>query len=311
MSQLVILYKTEWTIIYAYLLTGNQKNVTLAFSASAKQLFFSYQILTEDQEVQHLSNRILEIRTIKLPVFQVLRDLGLKMKQINPSDTLALLEFQHQGMQQIMEVNKGTNVALFQFMEHEKNQDILALAMAFYGLGNTIKTEELKSLQQILFKFENENKTPLLHSVLDEILREQETISLDFMQKEFYLIDGQPFNFDSVTSSYILLDFWASWCLPCRQSIRTTLKSLTQKYPSDRLKIIGINTDQKKKAALDAIEADENRNIQVYDGVDNFLQHHFKVVQLPTYILINVQEQKTYVVPVLEELEKMLPLLKK
>ncbi len=54
---------------------------------------------------------------------------------------------------------------------------------------------------------------------------------------------------------YTLLEFWASWCTPCR-SQNEMLVDVYKKYNSKGLKIIGISLDRKKKEWLKAIEED-------------------------------------------------------
>jgi thiol-disulfide isomerase/thioredoxin len=58
-----------------------------------------------------------------------------------------------------------------------------------------------------------------------------------------------------------LLDFWASWCAPCRE-LTPHIKSLYQKYNSKGLSIIAISGDSKYEAWLKAIQ---------HDGIDSLV----------------------------------------
>ena len=59
----------------------------------------------------------------------------------------------------------------------------------------------------------------------------------------------------------VLVDFWASWCKPCRDFI-PTLKSLNDKYKSAGLEIVGVYIDQRDKnyANLNAIKKNMGAN---------------------------------------------------
>ena len=50
---------------------------------------------------------------------------------------------------------------------------------------------------------------------------------------------------------YILADFWASWCGPCRASV-PELKNIYEKYRGDRFDILGIAVNDKPEASLKA-----------------------------------------------------------
>ena len=55
--------------------------------------------------------------------------------------------------------------------------------------------------------------------------------------------------------SIVLLDFWASWCVPCRESI-PHLKTIYKKYHSKGFEIIAVSEDLNRKAWINAVEQD-------------------------------------------------------
>jgi peroxiredoxin len=67
----------------------------------------------------------------------------------------------------------------------------------------------------------------------------------DMMAPSFTLLDpkGEKVNFADSRGKVILLDFWATWCPPCREEI-PYFNELYSQYKKDGLEIIGISLDQ-------------------------------------------------------------------
>lgn len=97
--------------------------------------------------------------------------------------------------------------------------------------------------------------------------------------------------------SIVLLDFWASWCVPCRQSI-PYLKTLYKTYHSEGFEIISVSIDMKKDAWLQAIKEegiDIWHNIPVaenYASGPSFITKddiyfNYDVGAVPTYLLVD------------------------
>ncbi|MGB3064124.1 redoxin domain-containing protein [Sphingobacterium thalpophilum] len=68
--------------------------------------------------------------------------------------------------------------------------------------------------------------------------------------------DGKLISLDDFKGKYVLVDFWASWCGPCRQEF-PYLRSLYNEYRSKNFEILGISIDEIRKDWLQAVH-DEN-----------------------------------------------------
>lgn len=70
------------------------------------------------------------------------------------------------------------------------------------------------------------------------------------------LLTGKPFSLSSLKGKVVLLDFWASWCVPCRKS-NPHVKALYDKYSKKGFDVVYVASDDSNpKAALKAIEQD-------------------------------------------------------
>lgn len=68
---------------------------------------------------------------------------------------------------------------------------------------------------------------------------QQHPLAPDFILPQ---LDGQPLSLSSYRGKVVLLDFWATWCLPCREEIPHFVE-LQDKYREGGLVIIGVSMD--------------------------------------------------------------------
>lgn len=100
-------------------------------------------------------------------------------------------------------------------------------------------------------------------------------------------MEGNTVSLSSLKGKVVLIDFWASWCGPCRTANKN-LKKLYNKYKDKGFEIYGISVDYNTKAWKKAIKADKINWIQVYDE-GGLIADKWRVSYLPTGFLLNKQ----------------------
>lgn len=106
----------------------------------------------------------------------------------------------------------------------------------------------------------------------------------DFTQAD---TTGKPFKLSSLRGKYVLVDFWASWCRPCRDENPNVVNAY-QKYKNKNFTVLGVSLDKSRQPWMDAIYKDQLTWPHVSDlkGWQNAVAQQFKIYSIPQNLLI-------------------------
>ena len=77
-------------------------------------------------------------------------------------------------------------------------------------------------------------------------------------------LGGDSIRLSSMKGKVFLLDFWASWCVPCRYSNKQLVK-LYSKYKGKGFEILGVSLDEKRNEWKKAVSKDKITWLQIND----------------------------------------------
>jgi peroxiredoxin len=160
----------------------------------------------------------------------------------------------------------------------------LAIVRILQASGNAVKAEKLFKMmsggvrESSLAKYVDQQLTlAKINPIGSEIT--------DFSEND---TSGHKVSISSFRGKYVLIDFWASWCRPCREENPNVVAAF-HKYHGKNFTVLGVSLDQAKPAWLNAIKMDGLSWTHVSDlkGWGNQVATLFHVTSIPQNLLID------------------------
>lgn len=168
------------------------------------------------------------------------------------------------------------------------NSKSFAAAVILMREQNSIPEETFFSLFAGLGK--DLDETAIVKSMQAELNKKKATaIGQPFADFKLPDVDGKETQFSALVGSHslVLIDFWASWCGPCRRENPNVVK-LYEKYKAKNFQIVGVSLDNSKDKWLEAIKVDGITWPQLSDlkGWKSSAANLYGVKAIPATVLI-------------------------
>ncbi len=168
-----------------------------------------------------------------------------------------------------------------------KNTNMYSSIMAIQALDPDKYSDLYKSLDAGLSKkFPKDKNVIMFHEVVKRML----STNVGQFAPEISLPspDGKEIALSSLKGKLVLIDFWASWCGPCRKEMPNVVK-IYSKFKNKGFEIYGVSLDQDKEKWMEAITKDGINWPQVSDLKywDNVAARIYNVQGIPYTVLID------------------------
>lgn len=169
-------------------------------------------------------------------------------------------------------------------------KDKMGNSIALYPTSIRWKDNYISLFDSLVSTFETtHHQLPVAVQLREKITRLQQTaVGGKVPEIVMSTADRGTVNLFAINKKYTLIDFWASWCGPCRRE-SATLSTLYDKYKKKGFTIYGISLDTNKKQWINALEKD-NRvwpNVSSLEGFQTPAAYNYTITALPMNYLIN------------------------
>lgn len=242
----------------------------------------------KNTEVGNLLDEVY-ITTRKLPEFKDYDRLGKWIASLDESKELTEEDFLRADTLQALEDH-------YLDLVFEKQLRIMAAhpsleAAAFY-LTPMIDRMDLEEFERVFGSFDESVRNSEMLADIREELETRQRLAPGREAPVFTLeqLDGHSVSLVDLRGQVVLLDFWASWCGPCRASF-PWVKEFYKKYHGKGVEILGISIDNDKTAWKKAVEVEGLPWLHVRDeklpGGKRMASALYDVEGIPHFVLLD------------------------
>jgi peroxiredoxin len=169
------------------------------------------------------------------------------------------------------------------FIVGHTNSAVALYALQQFG-GGIIDPDEVDPMFKILSPSVQQLPSG---KALSEKIGKVKDASIGHMAKGFVLPDtsGKMISLANFKGKYVLVDFWASWCGPCRAENPNVVKAY-HRYKSKGFTVIGVSLDKGKPEWLKAIKTDHLEWTHVLDA-DQAVAKQYGLMAIPQNLLLD------------------------
>lgn len=150
-------------------------------------------------------------------------------------------------------------------------------------------SDDVMKADQLFSSLNSDVRSSDLGNYLSQQLSEARINAIGTVMADFTQADttGKPVALSSLRGKYVLVDFWASWCRPCRMENPNVVANF-QRFKDKNFTVLGVSLDKAKPAWLEAIKMDNLTWPHVSDlqGWSNAVAAQFKITSIPQNFLI-------------------------
>lgn len=232
------------------------------------------------------------IRDIRQPLLVAVDSNWTVLKTAEQLTAEQQTEIRKQVTDRIVAAARSMQRVLANFIDTTTNLQAGILATTYYNLGDDF-AQYAPYFDSMIRKWSSwDLNNPYLAGLKQNVDEFNLFIPIGSVAPDVRLpgVEGDTISLSETKASLILLDFWASWCAPCRLENKTTVLPAYKRFKDKGFEVFSVSFDTNRQKWLQAIEKDKYTWIQVVDLVgakSSKTGRMYKIVNIPTTYLLD------------------------
>lgn len=176
----------------------------------------------------------------------------------------------------------------------QRRQEIFDLLPQYKGsmpfavlISSYFNVENVDEAEKVWEQFDPSIRHCYALKKMEELILRTKKCAVGQEAPDFELVtpEGKRIKLSDLRGKYVLVDFWASWCGPCRKEI-PNIKKVYSDFKDKGLQVVGVSIDRSEKPWRKALEEEQMEYLQLLDS-ENITSKLYNYNGIPFIILIS------------------------